>query len=172
MAARFHHQGTKHRGLTLVELMIALAVLGIMLTIGVPAFTETVRQNRITAQTNTTVGLLNFARSEAVKRRANIEVEFTAEGSGWKAQVRPAGANDVLRELRYPQGHTNFGEVGETDLPTVTFNSLGRLNANQDMNLFLQHSPCEGKQRRVIELFMMGTARIAENNGSPRQDCA
>src|SRR5690606_8981645 len=52
-------------GFTLLELLTAIAVLGVLLAIGVPAFTETIRTNRLAAQANDVVQALSMARSEA-----------------------------------------------------------------------------------------------------------
>ncbi|MBK8750830.1 MAG: prepilin-type N-terminal cleavage/methylation domain-containing protein [Candidatus Competibacteraceae bacterium] len=38
----------RQRGFTLIELIITVAIVAIVLTIGVPAFQETIRQNRLT----------------------------------------------------------------------------------------------------------------------------
>lgn len=55
------------QGFTLIELLVAMAIAGILLGIGVPSFTEAVREARISSQYNTLVGSLFLARSEAVK---------------------------------------------------------------------------------------------------------
>jgi len=60
------------RGFTLVELMYTIAVAAIVLGIGIPAFTETIRAGRMTTSVNTAVTAMHIARSEAVKRRARV----------------------------------------------------------------------------------------------------
>jgi len=60
------------RGFTLVELMYTIAVAAIVLGIGIPAFTETIRAGRMTTSVNTAVTAMHVARSEAVKRRARV----------------------------------------------------------------------------------------------------
>jgi type IV fimbrial biogenesis protein FimT len=60
------------RGFTLVELMYTVVVAALVLGIGIPAFTETIRSSRMTATVNTAVTAMHVARSEAVKRRARI----------------------------------------------------------------------------------------------------
>ena len=56
------------QGFNLLELMTAVAVLGILLGLGVPSFTQMIRNNRVVANTNELVVALSAARSEAVKR--------------------------------------------------------------------------------------------------------
>jgi type IV fimbrial biogenesis protein FimT len=60
------------RGFTLIELMYTIAVAAIVLGIGIPAFTETIRAGRMTTSVNTAVTAMHVARSEAVKRRARV----------------------------------------------------------------------------------------------------
>lgn len=71
-----------HRGFTLIELMISLAVMALLLTMGVPSFRNTILDNRQVSELNTLVAALNLARSEAVAR--NTPVTFKRTGANWK----------------------------------------------------------------------------------------
>jgi len=55
-------------GFTLIELLITLTVAGILFAVAIPAFNSFVQNDRDTAQINSLVGSLGYARSEAVKR--------------------------------------------------------------------------------------------------------
>lgn len=61
-------------GFTLIELMVVIAILAIVLSIGVPSFTNMVKNNRLTSAANDMVAMLQFARSEAVRRGRNVQV--------------------------------------------------------------------------------------------------
>jgi type IV fimbrial biogenesis protein FimT len=61
-------------GMTLVELMVAIAMLCIVLSIGFPTFTGFVQDNRITTETNRLVSNLNYARSEASSRATVVTI--------------------------------------------------------------------------------------------------
>jgi type IV fimbrial biogenesis protein FimT len=56
-------------GVTLVELMVTLAVIATVLSIGIPTFTEFLRNNRMATATNDLVSAMHLARSEALTRR-------------------------------------------------------------------------------------------------------
>jgi type IV fimbrial biogenesis protein FimT len=64
----------RQQGLTLVELMVTLAVAIILLAVGMPMFNGIVANNRATAQANNLLSAMKLARSEAVKRAADVTV--------------------------------------------------------------------------------------------------
>jgi type IV fimbrial biogenesis protein FimT len=61
-------------GFTLIEMMVTLAISAIMITSGVPAFQHIVQTNRQAAQSAMLVRALQFARTEAIRRAANVTV--------------------------------------------------------------------------------------------------
>lgn len=62
------------KGFTLLELIITLAIAGILLGVGVPSFTSMMAESKIGAQYNSLVGSLYHARSEAIKGAADVTV--------------------------------------------------------------------------------------------------
>lgn len=75
------------RGTTLIELMVALAVLAIILSMAAPSFRNALIDNRITTWSNELVSGLNYARSEAVRRGDTVRVvpdDDDGYGAGWR----------------------------------------------------------------------------------------
>lgn len=64
----------RERGLTLVELMVTLAVAIILLAVGMPLFSGVAANNRAVAEANMFIAGFKLARSEAVKRAAEVSV--------------------------------------------------------------------------------------------------
>jgi len=60
----------RQNGFTLVELLITIVVLTLLMALGVPAFKEFIKNNRLTGQTNDLVIALQLTRSEAIKRHS------------------------------------------------------------------------------------------------------
>ena len=62
----------KQHGMTLVELMVTLAVAAILVSAALPSLSDMAANNRLSALNNQLVSSLNYARSEAVKRRYDV----------------------------------------------------------------------------------------------------
>jgi len=65
---------SKAEGFTLLELLVTIAIAGVLLGIGLPSFGNMMAESRISAQYNSFVGSLYQARSEAIKGGADITV--------------------------------------------------------------------------------------------------
>jgi type IV fimbrial biogenesis protein FimT len=59
-------------GFTLLELMLVVAIAGILLAVAVPAMGNFIRNSRITSAANDVMAGLHFTRSEAIKRRLPV----------------------------------------------------------------------------------------------------
>lgn len=71
----------KNSGFTLIELMITVAIVGVLAAVGLPSLTDFIKNDRLTGQINTLVGHLALARSEAVKRNAPVVICSSNDGA-------------------------------------------------------------------------------------------
>ncbi len=62
------------QGLTLIELMVTLAVLGILIAVVSPSFNDMLVRNRLASSTNQFHSLLKFARNEAISRKSTVTI--------------------------------------------------------------------------------------------------
>ncbi len=58
--------------MTLIELMVGIAIMGVLLAVGVPSFQSFIASNRVTGSSNDFVSSLALARSEAIKRGSRV----------------------------------------------------------------------------------------------------
>jgi type IV fimbrial biogenesis protein FimT len=133
-----------HRGVTLIELMVALAVLAILATIAAPSFREVLLNNRSSRTVNDLLADLALARSEAVKLAATVTVA-TPGGSwseGWEVfidedadgvrqdaetllkEVGPINDRDVSGNMFRLTGYAGAG-AGTDASDFVMFGNLG-----------------------------------------------
>lgn len=94
-------------GFTLVELLVTLSVVAILLTLGVGGFRTLIANVKMTNAANSLIGHLQFARSEAVKRGAEVSLCPSTDGTScvagsdgsWETGylVRVEGSGQVLR---------------------------------------------------------------------------
>lgn len=95
-------------GFTLLELIVTLAIVGVLAAFAAPNMGTIVRNHRITTLTNDFVAELKLARSEAIKRGVNVELCATNSKStpltcsaiaewhqGWTAYVDGNSNNTV-----------------------------------------------------------------------------
>lgn len=69
------------KGFTLIELMVAVAILAILLAVGVPSFQSFIASSRLTTANNDFVSAMALARSEAIRRGSRVTVCKSADGS-------------------------------------------------------------------------------------------
>ena len=134
-----------NRGVTLVELMITIVILGILAAVGMPAMARFLNDTRVSGTTNEFVSALNLARMEAIKRgrlvtlcrSTNPEVGAATctSGSdwstGWIVFVETSsggalGTNVVEANILARHGvlATNVNAQANRTVP-VTFNATG-----------------------------------------------
>ncbi len=89
------------RGFTLIEMLVTLTVLAILMGIGVPSFRSFVAGQRVKTVSNDLMTALMQARSEAVKRNANVTIApFVANTwtSGWTLKDSASTPNTLLTQ--------------------------------------------------------------------------
>lgn len=155
----------KHqRGLNLLELMMAIAILGIVLAVGIPSYSHMTISNGLTNDTNDLVATLQFARSEAITRGENVTVcaanaglDACSGGGNWTSGwvILDAGGNTI--RVHAPLTENNAVEVNvQNGVGAVIFNRNGfSTNART-----IRMCGPEGDARRIRGVVISPDGRI------------
>ncbi len=105
-------------GYSLVELIVGLAVIALLISLGIPEYSKFIANARIRATTEGIATGLNLARAEAVKRNGRVEMVLT-DDLPVEAQVNiitpsTSGMNWMVREWAPATNSFNFieGKLG------------------------------------------------------------
>jgi type IV fimbrial biogenesis protein FimT len=117
-------------GMTLIEIMITLAIMGILLMIGMPSFNTWIANTQVRTGAEGLTNGLQLARAEAVRRNGNIAFTL-GTNTGWTVSVVSTG--EVVQTRSEDDGSkqatVTITPVGATML---TFNGYGRVTTNAD----------------------------------------
>jgi type IV fimbrial biogenesis protein FimT len=106
----------KLSGFTLLELMVAVAIVGVLATIAAPQFSQWIENNRLNNGSLSIRSALMLARSTAVEKNSDVVVTFNEAGGGFTVFVddgdltKEAG-EEVIREGTMPIGITMYDTV-------------------------------------------------------------
>lgn len=122
------------RGFSLIELVISIAVLGILVALGIPSFSEWIHNTQLRNAAESALNGLQIARSEAVRRNGYAQF-ILGPGTGWRviAITPPSGGvgaacQEIAEIQRRDAGEGSSSAavaVTPAGLTTVTFTPLG-----------------------------------------------
>ncbi|RMF13162.1 MAG: prepilin-type N-terminal cleavage/methylation domain-containing protein [Gammaproteobacteria bacterium] len=138
----------QEKGFTLVELMMTLAVIGVIAVFALPMFGDVVERNRVVAKSNEIVGAIAFARTEAVKTGKAAYVEAT--GGDWKngLSVTDSKRTTTLRQVDLPKGYTL---AATTTTVAVGFDSTGFASSTLTLRLCPADKSIPGKEYSIAK---------------------
>lgn len=170
-------------GVTLVEMMVTLATIGVVLSIGVPAVKDLFATNRMSAATNDLVTTLHVARNEAVKGAEQVvicastlwsdaEPDCTIDTlvDGWIVfvDINRNGARDAGDELILAHGPL-AGDITLTSPATfVLFSSAGRPSIGQPDLPDIDFLLCDGRGNRSTGGVTAGRLVTMTRTGRPQ----
>lgn len=141
------------RGITIIELMIAVAILGVLLGVAAPSVRDIILSNRITTETNDLITDFAVARSESAKRGVRITLCTSNTGAGCTATNWEAGRimfTDANADGAVTAGTDTILRVREALSAGNTLASAGFTNAN-----FIQYRPAGNISSATLGTFTL-----------------
>jgi type IV fimbrial biogenesis protein FimT len=178
--SKFMGISRQSNGFTLIELVVTIAVAAILVTVAVPNMRTFIQNGRITTQVNDLITDLNYARSEAIKRRTNVAICQSSNGTActggnWKdgrltyADLNKNGVldgNDVVLRFRgAPGGGDSTLTTTATDPLEFTSNGATTLTATKTFTFCDDRGATKGK---TVQLNATGQATV---NSTPPAGC-
>ena len=155
--------GKKTQGFTLIELMVVITVLAILVTVGVPSFTQSIKSNRLSATTNDLVSLINYARAESARR--GVDVTITASnGSGsneWGGGATVASGGADLRILESADASLTLDSANNTTAIIFSSTGLSNLAATETITVCDDRSGENGWQITMLVSGIIDLNRVA-----------
>jgi len=178
------------RGFTLVELMITLAVLGMLIMIALPNMGTWLQNTQIRTSAEAMQAGLQLARAEALKRNTTVRFQLvnsltsscalTTSGRNWVVSLAdPSGlcnmdasdtvAPQIIQKRSSAEGSPN-AVVTATGGSSVVFNGLGRPAAGSLTEINVTN-PNNGACKTAAGNEPMRCLRIAVNAGGAVRMC-
>lgn len=162
------------KGFTLVELMVTLVVLAVVSAIAFPNFQQLIRSSRVTAANNEIIGLVNLARTEAIRSGRGGGVCGSSTGAGcdgaW-AQGAAAfsdpdgdgqiGAGTILRHVSFANGLTVTGPNAN-----LAFDGRGRSRAPANQVFSVRAATCNTNAQQQRQLVLNISGQIRSTKGT------
>ncbi len=159
----------KTRGFTLLELMVALAVLSLLLAMGVPAFGNLLDDQRMDSGVSSLLHSVHFARTEAARRNRFVTMA-PIDGNwnnGWLTFIDRNhdglyDLTDVLIQAEYPARSQQL-HVNANIATYLRYNAQGEselLNGGFQSGTFSFCPQQAGRDGRRLIINRVGRARV------------
>ncbi len=144
-----HRAGLRSRGVTLIELLTGMVIVGILLALAAPGFETMASNSAVVQEANRIVADIQYARSEAIKRAAPVNLCRSADAqscvgadcachTGTNAQQYDEGWLMYVagsRDTSFDSDQDTLLRLGEEARGAITINS------DTDLNQWLSLSP-------------------------------
>lgn len=152
------------KGFSLVELMVAIAILGILTSIAIPSFNEAILSNKLRSYANNLVSHAYLARGEAIKSNAPVTLCVSSDGTscatgGWElGWIVLSGTTVVEHQQAVASGYKITESTG---LSSITFQPTG-IGATQAIFTICRATPEAGSQEREVRISATGRPSVTK----------
>ncbi|WP_025108790.1 GspH/FimT family pseudopilin [Pseudomonas sp. H1h] len=152
------------KGFTLPELLAAVAVLVILITLAVPGFTRSIQSSKADTEMGDLQRAINYARLEAIDRGVVTRLRPSAGGSVWTGELSVYDSTgtpaNVLRVV--PAMSSGATLTLPSGVTALDFNNLGGLAAPSTAVVI---SYVLGTQSRTLNVCLNGRIQLGGSCG-------
>ena len=115
-------------GFTLIEMLVAIALMGILLAFALPSFNSLIDKHRVEAMASSLMASVSHARSEAARRGQTVVIRQRSECSsadwscGWDTVVGSGDSFEIVRR----QDPDERVAIEKSTLGSLSFDPMGR----------------------------------------------
>lgn len=153
------HMTKNNHGFTLIELVVTLAVIGILFATAAPDIMFTTSSNRLSTQYNDMRADFAFARNEAVTQNVAVTI---SSGGNWSTGWTIGTPSKTLRITETKTGASIISAV-----TSFIFNSDGTANASAPTTFTVCDNHRAGDYGKQLVVNVAGRARLVKNATCP-----
>ncbi|MGN7839780.1 GspH/FimT family pseudopilin [Stenotrophomonas sp. 22385] len=162
------------KGFTLIELMVTISVVAILAAIAFPSFQSVIRSNRVAAAHNELIGMVNLARSDAIRNNQGGVVCGSSDGTTCNGQwgAGMMAFSDTNGDGVFTTGEAvlRFSAVNRALAVTgpsapIAFDARGRRRAGANQVVTLRPTSC-GSQPLLSTLTINASGQVTTVKGA------
>jgi type IV fimbrial biogenesis protein FimT len=144
----------RQRGFTVIEILLVIVIIGVLLAIAAPSFVTFTSAQKVKTASFDLYAAMMFARSEAIKRRANVTITPVSSNwkNGWTVTTTIGGVDTTLRAQ-----DSLSGVIFTTSSPNVVYRLDGRLTVGSAVGVLIQPEIADASiQNRCVRVDPTG----------------
>lgn len=160
-------------GVTLIELMVVLAVVAIAALLAGPSFSDSLKRARLKEKVGAVVEVLEFAKSEGLKRSSVVTAITPAVGSaGWKVSTGIWQGATLVEAKSAEQGTSDVALRAPTSASSAALNFRGIVSGHVSRAACADTDPCielatrDGTYRARVGITTVGQVVVC-SKGTP-----
>ena len=166
-------QSLRVRGVTLIEMLVAMTVLGILVFMALPSYHRWIANTQVRTLAESIQNGLRLAASEAVRRNVQVDFVLTLDsdpglasaaniaGRSWVVRSNPPAPDVAERSDSKPAAEASQSTTVAANAAVVSFSGIGRLVSGAAMTCMRFTNPSSDRPL-VVMVTTGGSVRMCD----------